>query len=1827
MKTKEPDRVIKGLSFLHNLYIGLNEVLEVFVSLQRSEWKHLISYCGSFIVLFYAFVAPAYLHSQNVQEEYHFFFEGTEDGAGKGKWALERRDQDAQAYGNHGVIRSGKVTTRPHALPDYEKNGLKLQRAGVIPFEGEYVLGAEWDYEHAILHALENLSDEIPLSHKLFQEWSDNDQNIRELGRGTLPYLEAARGFEGRIHLSLQEAFQNIILQEALKQAPEKVLPLPESFDAFLKDSRAGKLQLSPQALALLRLGPQIQPLLSQLLTEEFSNDQKALAWGNWVEAMLEEIETSIKLALEGDSVNRGLQSGMPLSKEDPSQWPEAELRFAFDIGLAAIPTLESLRSTRHDFATKASWLIQKIRSYEASSLFERLTRMALENKLQEQYFDKSLQDLASLGDFVVLVTCTKELESLLKQHVLDAERMAILNPDDDQAQAQSQAMLQAAALIEKTLHYSMDPGYAFSTLKTLENIRNNPPSIHTLADQLKTHYQDFSMNFGGIGLLIQKEAQASRKQAKLNWLIEQVQARDLAALRQALIPFVDSRKAGGNANGKLDPQEEKKLESTYKTMLQTGYLKKLQEQGFVLLPGGESFHGDTSNNGLEYDHQHDIARRGLSIELEPADFEPLPLELSAGNTYTLSFEYFSHNLNSQSSWVRFIPLGADGEPLYNFLQQGENYDKSVEEGKFIPFNFARDREDEEKSNKAMGTSNGWEKVFFTLRDVPEEVAGLNFEIKVEALTGNGRIYYRNFSLKNSKNYFYEGFEPNEHYPSDFTEPLPPPLWERVYDPERNYTAYSKLKYNTFEKGREGERCLQVEPNGFNVRLVSRRFFRLRPDRNYVFQGQLRTEKMEDMKACFEVLLFDENKNPLNIDGIPTTLGNNILTTPARGDITKAVGWQHVRSAEGWFNEILHLNDMRDDDLREGYNPLVDKRERKNIAFIQIAIVIEGPRPVYGATVCVDAIQLQEYPRVRLNLGMATYKEESGIEDIPLSQDLQGPLAEIETPEGNTRYKLYLEAHIRGLQKNRTGYHYTLSLQDYRGNDVPAADNLGQSKLDGVIYSDRYGKIGSNALPKIYIDDFALKNPNGLANRYGYFQARFILKYLDQEESLIDQVFHIGFLPESHLLPGEKGEFGVVYDHISKKQRRVFDALQKLRAGRLAFPLLDQKTSLDPSIYKDQDYIENFEILARSFPEVQKIGIFGPLPQELEALYFKPGANAVLSDSVRDEWKDLMLTLQEYWRDTFSAYSLGNYDDQSYTTFTGDPAKALDNFAELAASNKQTWVGRQIPVVLHSEEKRAQNLDVFQRSFSKRWPAALQEMDPETVQTIENSLSVDEQSKLQELSPQRLWLRKRETLNFFIPENLSIEDMKSGLQAYLSQVGRFENILGNSPQEALQSAQTLVQQSSFNFDQFAQELMKPSTHTVVIDLKTIDYDSGLSSDAQLRDLTQKIVAAKELGFSNIYVSRLRSQADKHNGLLTQDNFALPSFFAFRTLNALLSFQKVFPLQLKLNEEKHHVFFEDEDGELTFIAFPGSQDSTEELPFGNHAEQVDLMGNTHQLEALTSSPSNGATPFPSGRIQVRFPGEGLPVIIKNIDKGVLRTIASLNLDNPTLQAQALPQAKKLTITNHFDDAQTFNLEISATGKAQSILKDARFMDALGKRAEAGSHTFESIKLLPGESHSFDFQIWPYNRMPIEERTLPIKLKIHGAGENYELVKQIGIQVQPLVEVTSLDVMESSDHQSYELSFVIQNATQNQGTFLLSAAFPEFEKLKPVSKMVELQASGQTQTSLTILKIPKEYLLSKKSIQISLQESPGINFFNKEYFLHVNENEEVKILPAE
>lgn len=1816
------------------------------------------------LVLVCLFISSFASAQQVSDERYVMPFAGNEI-APIGRVGVYRVDPAAISWGGAGRIREGRVIVRPEAGPDYDANANKLRRSGVLEvkdlagFSGQ-AFGAQWDYTYAVLQRARELLPNISEDERSPLNWSTTDQAVFELGRRGIAQLEDFRRVEALIADIGWKGIERAFLERVRGSRPVNLPPLPNTWMEMEQAMADGRY--SPEIRAALMLGPSALVTLNEMEAELQAELKSAglessaglTEWVNWLRRAYTVLNEDMSRNLSGysETINdkqiqhEGLLPGMPRERSIPGRWPQTDYQVVYSYNLSSLRTLEVLRGSLKPYAFKSAWLISQIKRHAAKVLATKLVALSISGNLRPDHFDGGtpeggLLTTANLDDLLSLILVTDQLPEEIRRLFSESDAEAGSATASEAMKASAKAKREVAELLNKALQRFLDLEASRPVGELIEGIRSSPEKLSETIPNAKKELRGLATEH--LATLEAFRAHASEMRGKITWLIEVIRDQDRRALKEEL-----ARTHDVDRDGQLSPEENEAFAAHFFALMDTGYLRKLARDGYVEIaaPNGRGtyrFVGEQDNDGRLYDFQNSVDTRGLSIEIIPAEERDLLLELEAGASYRFTFRYLSHGLDRQQSYVRFVPLDESGNELYEMKSSSNTVEDEVEEGKFIPFSFAKNRTSTEmQSGLYTGDTrdaNGelmWREVSFLMKDVPASVAGLTFQIKLDRVTGSGSVYYRDFHLEKLEDYFLEDFEPERSPVTGRVipeQPLSvtgvPPLWQRTLDMSRGFTAHSQLRYNDVivpgaASGEPVGRSLEIRPEGGNVRLLSRRWFPMRSDRSYHFTGKLRTENMGRKQAWFEIFLYDENRRPVTIDGVLTTMGENVIRTPVRGSNPVSIGWRGVRTNSPYFiEESLRLDDLRRKDLAEGYNTQVDsKRARFAIAFAQLAVVVEGPDPDYDARVYVDEIQLKEEPRVRLTLIKLYYDDDDDIPDDFVS--LGHPVAILEKEERGRRFELGIKLDVEGLAPNRSGFTYDFVLRDALGNVVPAASVLGADNPDRTIESDSNGSLRSADLPRVMLDDL----PN-LANRMGFFSAQFTLRYLgnpnSKSEPIVDREFRIGFLPPSLLPNSRSGEFGVVMDRGSNKMRRVYDSLRQLRISELAIPLYAPETELDPAAYDSQSYVEEFRLLADSLPDVRIVGMLGPTPSALNKLYPEDGAAAVYADGSRTEWPALLERTIKVWTDHVERMTFGAASDPSFGEFSSDSARALDNIHNALNQAGFEWAPREIPVKLRLGGNQQNALAVTLQSFQERWPGVLAATSPAIMNSMNARMTPDEAQKLRDARPRRIWLRDKEHFSFYVPAELSSAEMERAINEYLGNISRFEDALGDDAATALANARLVLNGNAdqVDFDSLAGGRNTPAAHSLVFQLKTVDGLDTSYSD-QLRDMTEKIVAAKRMGFTRILVDRLRDSGDMPNGLLSRDNSAQPAFFAFRTLNSVLSHREPVQRQLRLSSGASHGFFKDPDsGELTLIMFPGDKDIREQVALGKNARRIDLMGNDYPLDAVMAeipTRAGDVVRAATGEVNINLPAGGLPVIITGIDTALMDTLLALKLDNESFDATETRQPRTLTVTNTFGEPTTFSVSVPfsiAQGNRDNIAAHARFIDDKGRELllGAGKLSFESIELQPGETKDFTFSVIPRSTMHTGESVLPVRLTILGR-ENYEVLHRMPVKVDPLVWVDSAAIAAPPELKVYQFVLDVRSRSPLTNTMEATISIDGDPELGPYYKTFNVPANGASQGIVSIPRYPRGRLVGRRVV-ISLRQSPGALFDNREYTIEEEE----------
>lgn len=1729
-------------------------------------------------------------------------------------------------------------------------------------------VGVIWDYHHAILAKLEGMTPLLPMSPGRPQSWPAVDLDIYELGRPSLPYLKARWEVEQAIQRELWSVFERDVLLWVLRQAPTELPSVPNADDpervkpydgdpAVLPALRLGPGCVTALDAIVASLEQPVDPRITAWagflrrelnvldrsitaslagLTANFplSGDNRS-RWPEPERAAVERFGLSCHAFLENLRSNDGVYA----PKADwLARWVRREAATDLVNRLERMAANGTLKENHFEAVATAE---------------EAATRVA---GIPGGMFGQ----LRAVDDFMVFLLTMEYMHIEAKRLDDEAGSLDLAATEESRKAATAKRLVSGILTTARNLYGAPFDAVAITDL--VKQVRANPPAMDAAFVDFRTHELP-KLTARSLGVLLAERATAGSMAAKANFLRESVKARDQrpatdmfveASKRTALdakLPFLDSDftllRDHGHIRIDREMAERMRFDSE---MLQRrvagGYLEvsngddggfvywfrghpayrrliHLSDADFQALGSAEGifiepgvfFRGDPGNDGRAYDFQNSVALKGLSVDFVPAPLGPaMTFDLEHGRTYSFTFEYQTRGMDGQFAWIRFIPVDSQNNRITSMAD--ELRAAGLTEGEFVPFSFARYNEDGSlDTNRFTGTTGGWETARFMLSRVPSPIAGFNIEIKLADLTGDGEAFFRNFRLDLKRDWFREDFEPSAYMPPPGAgQSLRPDLgaaWSFIQDADRRLMpAYCDLTWQTVNLPSGSTRALLVEPKGFNFRMESSEPFELRHDRQYLFRGNLHTENMGTLRAWFEVMLYDSDMRPVTADGLRCAHGENVMRTPARGDELRSISLGGLKVPAGWMTERLHFDELRMGELAELRGPgsmaRADTRPRYDIRFARVAVVVDGPDRQYGARIGIDNIEILEYPRVTLTLGQQMLDPESSL--VPgervwgTPERLNGVLARPAPPQDPDRFRLFIEVAVEGLTPKRAGYHYKLTLHDYLGNPVTALDILGAQKLDRLVYSDANGSIGSEEFNRIFLEELDLRNT------FGYFSASFELRYADQAEPLYQREFLVGFVPPS--LMGEEtrttGDYGVVIGHDNNRWGRVAMALSMLQVGRVAFPLFRTGQVPGAAPYENNSFVTEYETLMDMLPHIRRTAILGPMPVSLERLSAGSGAAKVFAEQGRTEWRNLLRQAHLHWRDRFDEFVAGSIDDESYTGFTADPAGALGNLNAEFSKNLVDWAPRLIPVTVDVPGRQGPTLDTLARSFSRRWQPALDAQSAAIRDAVAQALDAPAAQRVREQAPRAIWLQDREQFGFHIPAHISPQQMQAAVAEILALVGRAGSVLGDNPQDAIANARTIAGGGTFDFSQYAAELAATSRHTLFIDLVPVDPALDTTYAGQLRDLTEKLVIAKQAGFGRIFISRLHDSGEIPDGLLTRDNRARPAFFAFRTLNSVLSGTEMVPLQLSLPSGARHQFFRNtRTGELTFFIFPGDRDITEDLPFGHGVRQIDLMGNPQLLSTVGDG----------GTARVRLRAGGLPVILAGIDIRLMETLLGVNLENATIQGVEADQPLAVTVTNRFDSPVSAGIRIPLAaddGDLDNIVNDARFRDPRGNEVSdsATEYLFPSVQLAPGQTHTFRFGFRPRSSMKIGNRVLPVEVNIKGQRE-YSVFRRIPVTVSPQVTVDQIDLISTTGDQGVpDLAMKIRNGTARNQAFVATVSLPEVSGSWPVTRDFSVGGNATADVTRRLPEFPGAKL-EGLLVRLSLRQTPSNLFYNQDY----------------
>ncbi|MCF6227194.1 MAG: hypothetical protein L3J82_00790 [Planctomycetes bacterium] len=878
------------------------------------------------------------------------------------------------------------------------------------------------------------------------------------------------------------------------------------------------------------------------------------------------------------------LRPGLPSDTNEPETWATAERAIIGELGIGAIRGLQILAATEPALAPKIAWLLSEIRHRTARELVNRYQKT-------EVVKDFSFEANAP-SDMLAISVCSTELEGMLES--LKTRANELIRSEDEKAREAAKGMFGAIDTLKKLgtgelgqASVQVERARDEFTTGTIKNIAK------TLLQRVKT---------GGVehlGALASGREIDARHASKYRWLAAMIEARE-----------TDTRFG-------YDPATDQ----------------------------------NRLNDGRLFDLQHGIRNRGAGVELS-RHTDPLPVKLKAGRTYELSYRFKAtnsampqnhldrHRLSHQLSWLELIPLNADGVPVFGLLDSPDT--KNLQAGKYLPFSFARlGRPDHitGKSHLRSDGENGWEEVRILIAGVPRGVAGCSFRIVVNNLLGQGSVLYDDIKLTELADSFMESFE-------NTLQGRNVPNWRRKIDNKRGFSPYYRV--STDDKvSLQGSRSMRFEPSGFNVAYETARSFPLLADNEYIFEAALRTSHMGEMRAHFEVLLFDEDDKPLNASGFASE--RNALETPLRADSKGHIGWPRFATHEGWFRESLDLSSLIDAPDRE-------RGKRKPVTHVRIRLIIEGDRPNHSATIWMDALRLIEIPKVRASVGLL---REGRMEAM------DGRLRIARAEETG---KSAIDVSIAGLEPSRAGWIYRSELTDVNGNVLNRASNIGSRTPDKIVRTDAHGRLQSPAIRPIPI------TRDGKAV-FGVFDLQVYLKHPTSKTPAINRVYRVAALAPSH------GRGGTV--SVSETDNQ----LQKEFLGEALQP---QWLAGDVSGQQELDSGRTMGY----FPGAKLFGIFqSNSGEKSSALHFSN-----ISDG---RWQKELSDSLAKWRDAVHVWQLGPNISAGWQQPSTNPTAALDAASTVLRNGNAAWAKVALPVDV------SRDIAVLHKHFRQRWIAAI----------------------------------------------------------------------------------------------------------------------------------------------------------------------------------------------------------------------------------------------------------------------------------------------------------------------------------------------------------------------------------------------------------------------------------------------------------------------------------------------------------------------------------------
>ncbi|MCR4317770.1 MAG: hypothetical protein NUW37_15620 [Planctomycetes bacterium] len=621
----------------------------------------------------------------------------------------------------------------------------------------------------------------------------------------------------------------------------------------------------------------------------------------------------------------------------------------------------------------------------------------------------------------------------------------------------------------------------------------------------------------------------------------------------------------------------------------------------------------DTLMDGSEYDREHDVDQQ--RIFARSARSYPL----SSDRAYVLSAYVLTRHLelaraniilevygrararNDAETLLTEIPLS---EPILGDILGADGVS-----GNHSPADRDLDKIVSDYELRRFAADVTWRKITTPIFSLPPEAQSYRFRIEVKDLRSWGEIWIDDISLDESPvRYFQDTFD------GELSRDNLPIGWIRSpNDPQRRLQPFSGAQMDQFVRRGNSGRSFKIETNGFNVSWQVARppYILIRPEKTYTLEGWVRVKNLVNQSASIALATYDAMKRPIRRDGIPCEPGENVYRTESVRDSDFEIPWGATVSS--WKQIRLRMEGLH-----------------RGVQYVKILLLVDGQHQDAHGEVWFEDVRLLDEPTVSLSLQRVSEAGRAMVEGDPTN------ILAIE--EGGS---IALLLTVDGVDENRFGYNYKLTIEDIAGSEVFSYDSLVDFDVNlRPLASDGNGHLATTV---------PLRRASSL--KKGFYRLGFILRQGDEILTAEGgRTIHFAIVDENYLRTPASNEFHVVMDY--RGQRRdthIPNLLEHLQTGKVFLSLWNETEGAGiESRPIDFDSIGAF---VRDIHVPQVVGVIGP---ELRGLTTGSGATNVrelLSDRSGRGDEEFLNTIAGV-SSIIADFHIGGVSDESFTSRT-----------------------------------------------------------------------------------------------------------------------------------------------------------------------------------------------------------------------------------------------------------------------------------------------------------------------------------------------------------------------------------------------------------------------------------------------------------------------------------------------------------------------------------------------------------------------------------------------